>query len=1176
MKNCILLLLLLAGNINFAQSQNKNWTVAPSENQCFTENLHRYENLMDEEIQFFAEYGSHKIFFSNDAIIIGKPEDLTKEEAYERHEKLEHGEEVKPHPWNYFKIEFENTNSSTEIQFLEQKNYTRNFRNPLKPNETVIANSFNKVIYKNLYPNIDLQLEVPEIGGLKYNFLVHPGGNYQDIIMRYVDAEVELNENGGLTINSELAPFTDQAPVSIVSGENVESVFQVTDNKVSFNVSKYDNSQELIIDPWLVTDLPGTAIAMEVAGDENGNATVLTLIGADQELSYYDNTGALQWTYGPVSFGDITMNPTTGETYVINFTSGDISRLDLLGVVDASNLMSEVGLPEVWRVKYSDFHDKITAGEGGLFGADMHVSIMENDLSTYDGYISLPDVASIMEDCALFEVDPFDGSFYYCPSGFIGGSPSVYGNRLHKLDAADPTIMLWDAYTHHAFEEIGNSTYGFSTNGVNGIACGPNFVYTYDGNKVIQYDKMTGDREDSLFLLKPMFSQYGIDVDDCGTLYVGSEDEIHVYSEDLDEIGTFAIPGTCYDIVIVDNHLYASGSGFLTEIELEDAGGDAILSISATPSFCAACQGTATIAFVGCGEIDIEPESIDWSPSGSTELTATDLCEGWHVATVTWINGEGETITQIDSVEVTSEDLDLTVSMDVVDEACPGSCNGEVTITPTAGDAPYTYEVDGEINGTGIFTGLCSGTFDVTVTDDNGCEFTGTVTIGSGDGLGLSVVTFSNPTCYGFEDGSITVEVAGGVGEVAYTWVPENPFDGATFNTIGAGTYVVYASDDGDCMDSLVIVLTEPDSLWAELTVINPLCFGDSTGIAVITDVHNAQGDLTNISYFWAPNYFGDEGVGADSAYGMPDGNYTVTINDDNGCSNVLDFTITEPTEMVFSEFGYEPAFCRLYGYQSGNGVVFAAATGGTPDYEYSWLNLGNLEEEITSTWGGLNPATYHITVTDANGCTLIETIELDSVNPIAAFTVDSDQLDENCEGTELVIANFINQSENFANPNDPGADTTFLWNLDHPNTSWIISHDYFQIMDSSYVGEAIYEVCLIAQNKNGCADTTCKNLIVHVQPELISPNIFSPGTNGVNDEFTFEFRAFGMQSFHCTIVNRWGIKVAELNEITEGWDGTDRNGDDCVSGVYFYVYEAVSTNGTAFNGQGNVQLVRE
>jgi hypothetical protein len=75
---------------------------------------------------------------------------------------------------------------------------------------------------------------------------------------------------------------------------------------------------------------------------------------------------------------------------------------------------------------------------------------------------------------------------------------------------------------------------------------------------------------------------------------------------------------------------------------------------------------------------------------------------------------------------------------------------------------------------------------------------------------------------------------------------------------------------------------------------------------------------------------------------------------------------------------------------------------------------------------------------------------------------------------------------------------------------------------------------------------------------------------------FTFEFKAAGIKEFHCVIVNRWGIVVAELDDITQGWNGTDKNGDDCKHGVYFYSYEAISTNASVFKGQGNVQLVRE
>jgi hypothetical protein len=93
---------------------------------------------------------------------------------------------------------------------------------------------------------------------------------------------------------------------------------------------------------------------------------------------------------------------------------------------------------------------------------------------------------------------------------------------------------------------------------------------------------------------------------------------------------------------------------------------------------------------------------------------------------------------------------------------------------------------------------------------------------------------------------------------------------------------------------------------------------------------------------------------------------------------------------LTLVEFGMEPASCRLYYYQNGNGVVYAAATGGTPDYTYLWTNLSTGVTSDNSTWGGLNPADYMITVTDDNGCILTQTITLDSLNPIADFDMSS------------------------------------------------------------------------------------------------------------------------------------------------------------------------------------------
>ena len=332
------------------------------------------------------------------------------------------------------------------------------------------------------------------------------------------------------------------------------------------------------------------------------------------------------------------------------------------------------------------------------------------------------------------------------------------------------------------------------------------------------------------------------------------------------------------------------------------------------------------------------------------------------------------------------------------------------------------------------------------------------------DGLVMDLI-FNDPSCFGFSDGSVTVNVTGGIGDLTFEIRDAdgnllNEDNSNAANTLPAGWYYINVDDDTDCSGIDSVFLNQPEQLGADLIIVDPLCYGDSTGYAVVDTVYNAQGDLTNISFFWEPNTFGMEGVGVDSAYNLPAGNYALTINDDNGCSEVIDFTIGQPDELVFAELGFDPAHCRLFNYQNGNGRVFAAASGGTGDYDYLWTYLEDGSTTINSTWGGRNPGAYQITVTDDNGCILTEIIQLDSVSPIASFNVISDQLNNDCKGTADVVVEFENTSQYFSNLLDPGTDTTFLWNLDFGNASYSITHDYDFRPDTMYTAQGVtYEV---------------------------------------------------------------------------------------------------------------------
>ncbi|UKN01010.1 gliding motility-associated C-terminal domain-containing protein [Paracrocinitomix mangrovi] len=587
--------------------------------------------------------------------------------------------------------------------------------------------------------------------------------------------------------------------------------------------------------------------------------------------------------------------------------------------------------------------------------------------------------------------------------------------------------------------------------------------------------------------------------------------------------------------------------------------------------------GDAVLSAVGTG-------TIDWYDSGFNHLQTGG---NWSVSNVT--PNQFYLVTQSDANCASLPDTasifvfvdNVVADFDILDQC--GSLTVQVVNTGNPG-LDYSWDMgDGTLyNGDSIFhTYPGNGTYTVSMlTTDPVCGFEDS-TVQDVTVYGQSVdVIYNYPTCYQFSDGSVTLDLIDGVG--GETFLIEDIL-GNTLNTSGSNTannlsagwyyWEVYLGPGCTLMDSVEVV--DPGALDANVIVFPPLCYG-LTGSAMVDTVFNWQGDYNNISFFWNPSTSPVGGVWADSAYNMTAGDYVLTINDDNGCSNQIDFTVTEPPPLVFSELGSDPAYCRMFDYQSGNGVVYAAASGGTPDYTYQWVNLTTGDTTVNTTWGGLNYGEYQITVVDDNGCTLIDTVMVDSLNPEADFDMASAGFTVEWEGDSPLEVQFSNLSSYYANPNNPNADTTFFWHFDHPNDppGWVISHDVNETFDTIYTA-GTYTICLVAMNKNGCSDTTCQVIVVHDPVDLDPVNIFTPNGDGDNDVFTFILKSQGIETFECLIVNRWGVTVKELYDIYDSWDGTDKNGDDCPDGVYFYVYRGVGFNGTEFEGQGSITIVR-
>lgn len=112
------------------------------------------------------------------------------------------------------------------------------------------------------------------------------------------------------------------------------------------------------------------------------------------------------------------------------------------------------------------------------------------------------------------------------------------------------------------------------------------------------------------------------------------------------------------------------------------------------------------------------------------------------------------------------------------------------------------------------------------------------------------------------------------------------------------------------------------------------------------------------------------------------------------------------------------------------------------------------------------------------------------------------------------------------------------------------------------------------ATNADGTCEWYSDTYTVNIgESELVCPNVFTPGTSeGVNDVWKVSYRSIVM--FHCTIFNKWGNKIIEFDDPSQGWDGTYR-GKQVAAGAYYYVIHAEGSDGKQYKLSGDINIIR-
>ncbi|MBT6515654.1 MAG: gliding motility protein, partial [Crocinitomicaceae bacterium] len=370
-----------------------------------------------------------------------------------------------------------------------------------------------------------------------------------------------------------------------------------------------------------------------------------------------------------------------------------------------------------------------------------------------------------------------------------------------------------------------------------------------------------------------------------------------------------------------------------------------------------ACDGSAQVVPSG----GTAPYTYQWNdPGAQTTDIATGLCVGSYDVAVTDFNGCVETFTV-----VLTEPLPLSNVMSFVDASCYGVCDGEVSATPSDGTGPYTYQWnDPGLSTTQSVTGLCVGSYDVIVTDANGCTVNGTTTVSEPTQIVLS--SDSTESNCGLADGSVTVLIVSGDGPLTQLWdAAAGSATTATVTGLSSGCYVVTVTDVHGCTQDRTICVTDAGAPQVEvLTLTDALCKDSCDGFAQI-QVTPGTNSVPPLSFAWYDSGMMPIGQTTASATGLCAGDYIAEMTDANGCVATVSLTIGEPAQLSATISSSTDVTC----FGDCDGAATVVAGGGTTGYTYSWNDPSN---QTTSTSTGLCPTSYTVTVTDGNGCTTI------------------------------------------------------------------------------------------------------------------------------------------------------------------------------------------------------------
>ncbi|MBO3118030.1 PKD domain-containing protein [Winogradskyella sp. DF17] len=476
------------------------------------------------------------------------------------------------------------------------------------------------------------------------------------------------------------------------------------------------------------------------------------------------------------------------------------------------------------------------------------------------------------------------------------------------------------------------------------------------------------------------------------------------------------------------------------------------------------------------GEINIDvaggtpPYNYTWTLNGaafSTDEDLSNLGPGDYAVSVTDMNNCGPIALNFTIEEPEELVVSLNSQINVV---CFGENTGSIIVDVTGGRPDYSYDwigPNGYVSSDQNISDLISGIYSLTVRDGSNCTDTLEVEIIQNDQIDIEITT-TEILCFGDNNASITIDtITGGVSPYTIEW--SNFGTGNSQTNLSAGTYTIKITDAENCVREFPIVIDEAPIFLIDPVVTQMSCSGEDDASIVL----NFQGGIDPVTVVWD-----DDPVAGVERNNLGPGTYSVTITDNTPCVIEESFIIFDILPLQLSAIITDALDCD----DTNSGAINLLIEGGTPPFTTIWSN-GTDEEDLNN----IPPNTYTVSVTDANGCEIEGSWEVNRFEPLV-INVET-QANVNCD-TRSVVQSFVATGSGGVPP--------FQYNW----TSGTVSGDNNEIMTTDENGLVLLEVI----DSQGCIANFSLNVEI---PILGDPDF---------DVSSFGFLNFGVFSIQDPI----------------------------------------------------------